>query len=97
MESDMDKKVGKVSSVIADIDSLSGLRDELRLQVHLFQADAKDRWHDAERRWTEIQHELGEIRASADHSREELAAALTLTADALRKSYQDLREAARRL
>lgn len=74
----------------AQIHDLAGLRDELRLQAHLFRADLKDRWADAEQRWQGIEHEL---RAALDHSRSELSAATQLTAEALRETYQDFRQA----
>ena len=89
----VNKQSSTHESVIAHIDSLAGLREELRLQAHLFQAQARDRWQEAETRWSEVQRDLHDLRAAAAHSRDELAAALSLTAEALRKSYQDLREA----
>lgn len=73
-----------------DVRDVLGLRDELRLQAHLFKAELKDRWLDAERRWLEIEHEL---RDAAVHSRAELGAATSLTAQALRESYRELRQA----
>lgn len=91
----MNKQSSTHESVIAHIDSLEGLREELRLQAHLLQAEAKDRWQEAETRWSQAQRDLHVLRSTAAHSRDELAAALALTAEALRKSYQDLREATR--
>lgn len=91
----VNKQSSTHESVIAHIDSLAGLRDELHLQAHLFQAEARDRWQEAETRWSEMQRDLRDLRTAAAHSRDELAAALALTAEALRKSYQDLREATR--
>lgn len=78
---------------VADLHDLAGLCDELRLQAHLFKADLKDRWLEAERRWQDIEHELGE---AAAHSRSELGAAASLAAEALRESYRELRQALHR-
>jgi hypothetical protein len=78
-----------------DLENLAGLREELRLQSHLFKADLKDRWHEAEQRWHEVQSEAQAIRAAVGHSRAELGAAASLTASALRESYTELRRALR--
>lgn len=73
-----------------ELHDVAALRDELRLQAHLLKAELKDRWLEAERRWADIQHELGE---AAAHSRGELGAAGSLAADALRQTYRELRQA----
>lgn len=78
---------------LRDLDNIAGLRDELRLQSHLFKAELKDRWREAEQRWDEVQEEVRAIRAAVGHSRAELGAAASLTAAALRESYEDLRRA----
>lgn len=75
-----------------DFHHLSSLRDEARLQAHLFKAEWHDRWIDAERRWTQIEQEL---RAAAEHSRRELGAATALAADAVAESYRELLKAVR--
>lgn len=83
------------SRSVFDVDSLAGLRDELRLQAHLFKAEMADRWNEAEARWHDIEDEVLAVRAAAGKSRAELGAAASLTAEVLRKTYRDLREAVR--
>lgn len=80
------------TATLNEIDSLAGLREELRLQAHLFKADMKDRWHEAEARWQDIQDEVRAIRATVGHSRAELGAAASLTVETLRETYEDLRK-----
>lgn len=89
-------KEKKSPFTLREIDSLAGLREELRLQAHLFKADMKDRWHEAEARWADIQGDIDALRASVEFSRAELNAAASLTAETLRETYQDLRDALRK-
>ena len=77
----------------ADLKDLAGLRDELRLQAHLFKTELKYRWLEAEQRWHNLE---GELQGAAEHSRSELGAATSLAADALRETYRDLRQALHR-
>lgn len=84
-------------ATLTDIDSLAGLREELRLQAHLLKAEVQDRWHDAEARWAAIQEEARSIRTAVDHSRAELSSAASLSAQSLRETYEDLRKVLRSL
>lgn len=74
-----------------DLEHLGRLRDELRLQAHLFGAEFKDRWQDAEQRWGQVQSEVRALGSAVNHSRAELGAASTLAADALHEAYADMR------
>ncbi len=85
------------SKLFADIDSLAGFREEIRLQAHLFSEDMKDRWHSAEAQWVELQSDMDVVRKSLESSRAELTAGASLSADNLRQAYQDLREALKKL
>ncbi len=80
---------------LRDLDNLASVRDELLLQSHLFKAELKDRWHEAEARWQDIQNEARAAKTAIDHSRTELGAAASLAADALRETYEDFRRALR--
>lgn len=74
-----------------DLENLGRLRDELRLQAHLFGAELKDRWQDAEKRWEQLQIEARSISTAVSHSREELGAAASLAASTLHDAYVDMR------
>jgi len=45
-----------------DIDALRQLRDELKLQIHLAKAEARDRWDKLETKWTEIEARSADAR-----------------------------------
>lgn len=80
---------------LRDLDNLALVRDELSLQAHLLKADLKDRWLEAETRWDRLQAEARAVGVAVEHSGAELGAAASLLADALRKTYTDLRNALR--
>lgn len=82
-------------TTLRDIDSLAGVREELRLQAHLFKAELIDRWNEAESRWQDLQTEIHALGKAVDRSRAELGAAASLAAQALRETYEDLRAALR--
>lgn len=42
-------------SVLADIESLAALREELRLQAHLLRAEARERFEALEHSWQEVE------------------------------------------
>ena len=42
-------------SLTPDMDALRQLRDELRVQLHLAKAEAKDHWDKLEEKWEQIQ------------------------------------------
>lgn len=72
--------------------TLTGLRDELRLQAHLFTAEMNDRWLDAEQRWQTLQHD---VREAVSHSRAELGDASRQAVQSLRHAYGELLDALR--
>lgn len=82
-------------TTLRDIDSLAGLREELRLQAHLFKAELTDRWNEAESRWQDLQTEVHALGKAVDRSRAELGAAASLTVQTLHETYEDLRAALR--
>ena len=97
-EIDMDKTSHNASNSplnLKDLDGLAGLRDELRLQAHLFNAELKDRWQDAEARWVQIQQEARAIKSAVGHTRAELGAAVSLAVESLQETYEDLKQAVR--
>lgn len=75
-----------------DLEHLGRLRDELRLQAHLFGAELMDRWQEAEARWEHVERETRAIGSAVGHTRTELSAAASLAADALREAYAEMRK-----
>lgn len=77
-------------SVLADIESLGALREELRLQAHLLEAELRDRFELLEKNWHEIE------RIGRAFEQESSEAAKNLTGSA-KEMAQDLRTKYRQL
>jgi len=80
----------KLKELVAD---LRQQRDELRLQIHLAQAEAKEEWEGLEHKWTEIESKLEVLSREAKDSSQDVGAAINLVADELRKAYKRIRDA----
>ena len=77
---------------LADIRSLEQLRDELKLQAHLFKADARERWIELEQQWDRLQDELKPVRGAAEGAARDISAAAANLFDTFRDSYDKLRK-----
>lgn len=82
---------------LRDLESLGYVRDELRLQAHLFKAELNDRWLDAEAKWQHLQHQARAVANTLQHSSEEVGTAARLMRDTVRETYVDLRLALKNL
>ena len=71
-----------------DIDSLRQLRDELKLQLHLAKAEAKDRWDKLETKWNEIEARSAEARRESIQT---IATNTRKLVDELRDEYNELK------
>jgi len=74
-----------------DVDKLREVRDELRVQLHLGAAEARDAWHEVEQRW---QHLEGKLKLLRDESREDLGEvgeAAGLLVSEIKDTYAHLR------
>ena len=75
-----------------DIDKLREMRDELRVQLHLGAAEARDAWHEVEQRWQRLE---GKLKVLGEESREDLAEvgeAAGLLVKEIQESYEHLRK-----
>lgn len=68
-----------------EVSSLLSLRDELALQVHLGQAEAKDEWNQLEGRWAKVKHTADTVSTDMQESIHELLRTI-------RDGYQKLRK-----
>lgn len=77
--------------IAKEMDELQQTRDELKVQLHLGQAELKDEWHRLEKRWEDAEHHLRQLgrHASADAGK----TAQEVIQD-IRESYQRLRKQA---
>jgi hypothetical protein len=55
-------------NVELDLSSLAALRDELRVQAHLFDAELKDQWEKLEKDWHLIQSEMDHLKPVAERA-----------------------------
>jgi len=72
--------------------TLAQQRDELKLQMHLAKAEAKDEWNDLEGKWEQAQGKLGEVQTAAGESLEDVRAAASLLAEEIRNGYDRIRK-----
>lgn len=82
----------KSNSALDEVEDLKQLRDELVVQVHLFKAEAKERWIELEQGWDRLQMELKPVRGAAVASASEISAAARLLLESLRNGYERLRK-----
>jgi DNA-binding GntR family transcriptional regulator len=72
---------------------LAQLRDELRLQAHLFKAEVLDEWHRLEKKWHTLTNEIDRLAEFTDDSDENLDRFARGLMEELQGSYDQLREA----
>lgn len=96
MAEQADEKTGKKDEkrerLAKEFESLRTLRDEMRLQLHLGRAEARERFEKLEERW---QHLEGRMKVVARASREELAEvgqAVRLVLDEIRDGYAHVKK-----
>lgn len=74
------------------LSDLQQQRDELRVQMHLAQAEAKEEWEDIERKWHAVESRFDGLREEATDAAGDIGAALGLLAEEIEKAYQRLRK-----
>lgn len=72
--------------------TLAQQRDELKLQLHLAEAEAKDEWDALEGKWEQAQGKLAQVQTAASESLEDVRAAADLLADELKNGYERIRK-----
>jgi hypothetical protein len=81
----------QVPNVESARQKLARLRDELRLELHLMRAEARDEWHRLEDRWPELERASAEIEDAAGVVAEEVRLAAARVAEELTAGYERLR------
>lgn len=79
-----------------DVQALKLLRDELKLQSHLFKAEVKDRWAQLEADWDLLKANMARAEVAAGQAGEEAEAAAALLVETLQNGYQRIRRALER-
>lgn len=75
-----------------EVDELRGLRDDLRVRIHLGRMEARERWEKTEQDWEHLEGKLKLLAAESRESLEEVGEAARLLAEQIRESYRHLRE-----
>jgi len=74
-----------------DVDKLREVRDELRVQLHLGAAEARDVWHQVEQRWEHLEGKLKLLRDESRDDLSEIGQAADLLVGEIKESYAHLR------
>lgn len=74
-----------------EMDRLRQMRDELQVKAGLAKLELRDRWHDLEHRWAELEGKLRVIGDAAQDDAEDVREAARLLAGELREGYDHLR------
>lgn len=75
-----------------EVDELRGLRDDLKLQVHLGQMEAQSRFEKAEKDWEHLEAKLKVLADASREAAEEVGDAARLLVDEIRAGYRHVRE-----
>jgi predicted nucleic acid-binding Zn-ribbon protein len=84
--------MSNLSKAIDDeVAALTRLRDEVRLQLHLGKAEAKDAFDQLEARWPEVEAKAAAVRDASSEGAHDVAEVARNLAHELRSSYEELR------
>ena len=70
-----------------DVEKLRQRRDELRVQLDLGKMDAKDVWHDVEKRWQHLEEKLRILASESKGASGNVAEAARLLIDEIREGF----------
>ncbi len=68
-------------------------RDELRVQMHLAKADARDEWEELEGKWAEFEQKMDKVEDAAEEAAKEVGEALSALGSEIKAGYQRIRDA----
>jgi hypothetical protein len=77
------------------LDKLAQRRDELRVQMHLARAEARDEWDELEDKWHRLQHHLAPVGEASAETAKEIGAAAGLLMEEIWEGYGRIRDALR--
>jgi hypothetical protein len=76
-----------------EVERLEQLRDELRVQAHLFKADLKSEYEDLEDKYEELRRDAHPVRRAAEETVEEVSDATRLLFDTVMDGFKRIRKA----
>lgn len=74
------------------LQTLKTERDELRVQLHLLKAEAKEEWDEVEKHWEHLESRAKKVGQGAAESGEDIAAAGKQLAEEIGNAYQRIRK-----
>lgn len=74
-----------------EVDSLRGIRDELRLQMHLGRAEAREHFEGLEQRWSHLEAKLRQLRDASREELDDVGAAARMLVDEIREGYRHVK------
>ncbi len=86
---DLDDIKEEIEELTAD---LKQRRDELRVQLHLAGAEAKDTWEEMEKKWHHFEAKSAQFRDEAKDAGGEIAEAAKLLGSEIKEGYVRLRK-----
>lgn len=76
-------------------DLLEGFKqqaDEIRLQIHLAKAEARDEWEDLEKKLEKLKHKADVVRKEAGGASEDILEAAKLMAEEIKLGFERIRK-----
>lgn len=67
-------------------------RDELRVQLHLLKAEARDEWDAVEKKWTQLEQKYDRIYEETRDASGDVGEAFHQLADEIRQAYRRVRQ-----
>ncbi|MCG8456354.1 MAG: hypothetical protein MI919_08730 [Holophagales bacterium] len=83
----------KLTGLKTAMDRLAHSRDELRLQVRLAEAEARQEWEDLEDRWGQLRQRYQQIEGAAADAAEDVWSGVELLAEEITRGYEKIRRA----
>jgi hypothetical protein len=92
----MEPNMENVKNKKITIDELETLRDELRLQMHLFKKETETQWQELEHQWKDLKASSPTIHATAAEAAGDVYAAGGLLKETLYNGYLKIRHSLNR-
>ena len=74
------------------VSSLKQIRDELKVQIHLGKAEAKDEWEKLEEKWQELKAHGETVSEAVEESAKGVGSALELAGGELKAGYERIKK-----
>jgi hypothetical protein len=75
-----------------EVETLQTIRDELRLQVHLGRAEARERWQRLEKDWEHLEAKMKVLREGSQESLDDIGRAARGLVREIREGYHHIRD-----